>query len=87
MREWYSDRSSENWQKYEAYTGGLIGVGPLLEQHALWCRDANIDYTPATFVNGHPYPKAYEIEDLELIVKELMEHPPIERKLTAGALL
>lgn len=36
-----------------------------------WCKENNINYTPAIFINGYQYPNFHERSDLEFFINEL----------------
>jgi hypothetical protein len=44
----------------------------LLEQQE-WCAANNINFTPALYLNGNPYPKEYDRTDLTYFIDDLSE--------------
>ncbi|WP_340077567.1 thioredoxin domain-containing protein [Leptobacterium sp. I13] len=44
-----------------------------------WCINNNINYTPAIFINGYEYPKAYERKDIVFFIEDLIEDEAIKQ--------
>lgn len=44
-----------------------------LEIQQRWCHDNTINFTPALFINGKPFPKEYNRSDVNYFIEELIE--------------
>ena len=49
-----------------------------LEIQQKWCHKNNINFTPALYINGKPFPKEYNRSDINYFVEDLIEFIEIE---------
>ena len=45
----------------------------ILQAQNAWCESNGIQFTPALFINGRPFPGEYDIEDLKYFIADLEE--------------
>jgi uncharacterized membrane protein/protein-disulfide isomerase len=70
FHDWYEWMDMEKFQtKYFLQKNGTVDV--LLEKYEAWSEEAEIQFTPAIFINGHESPKQYNVEYLKFLVKEI----------------
>ena len=70
-KHWFE---SKDYKALENKFGSDINYNHLskLNQHKEWCLKNNINYTPATIVNNHLFPKQYQLEDLLYLAEDLI---------------
>lgn len=71
LREWFDHRVIEDWQKKYG-TATNTQVLSILTTHYDWCSANSINYTPATILNNHFFPKEYDIKDLGLFIQDMI---------------
>lgn len=73
LSNWFETKDIDSWlQKHQA-TINIENVDTILKTQNNWCYKENINFTPAIFINGYQYPDAYERENLEFFIIELIE--------------
>ena len=76
LRDWFADREEDKWfDKWGTPSEG--GEHQVLDEHKTWSQQNDINYTPASILMGHLFPKEYELTDLIYFLEELGEpsHP------------
>jgi len=78
ISEWFTNRDIESWQRNYLSPDALDKSAlKIIESHVAWCSVNEINYTPATVIDGCFYPIEYQISDLPLLIDELI----LERQL------
>lgn len=52
----------------------ILNYDTLLETQQNWCRENDINFTPAVLLNGREFPKEYERSDLTFFIEDLLEY-------------
>lgn len=71
FKQWFEDRDISSWQKKFGISTNTDFIDSLGFQNN-WCKLNEINYTPATFINGKIFPKEYDISDLSFFIDELI---------------
>ena len=72
LREWFDHRDPDKW--FASWgKAKTTEEHPILEDHKAWSQKNDINYTPATILQGHLYPKEYELTDLIYFLEEFGE--------------
>lgn len=73
MHEVYGGSKPNEWlQKWGNCSKPNLYL-PLLETQFNWCQENNINFTPEILVNGKPYPKIFDRQDLIHFIENLEE--------------
>ncbi len=78
LHYWFSTKNLKDWIKRYELPFDSEKIDFIFQQHKLWCKSNDFNFTPAIFVNGYEYPKAYSRESLEFFVNELVEDDFLE---------
>jgi len=85
--DWFADRTYSKWiKKYSAPKNNPIHM-EILHKQTEWSKSNTIPYTPASIINGRPYPKKYGYGEffhfigmmLESHLEEVSEEEVIEK--------
>ena len=63
MREWFANKNIESWKRTYGVPEQVDDL-KVLENHKNWSLKNEINYTPATILKGHIFPKEYQLSDL-----------------------
>ncbi|MEL7147254.1 MAG: hypothetical protein AAFO69_12850, partial [Bacteroidota bacterium] len=71
-RQWFADTDPDKW--FASWgTPKASAEHQVLEEHKSWSHRNDITYTPATILQGHLFPKEYELTDLIYFLEEFSE--------------
>lgn len=74
LNDWYLNKNVENWlSKYKLTSINTKKIDATFSLQNNWCKTNDFNFTPEIFINGYLFPKAYERENLELYITELIE--------------
>ncbi len=74
MHEVYLDNADfDKWLLKWGEPQSSAAFDAVLVAQRNWCHENDTNFTPAIFVNGHPFPKEYERNDLAFFVEDLTE--------------
>lgn len=83
LNDWYTKRDMDDWlRSYNDSTAISMRINQLFTAHRSWAGINQIQYTPATIVNGYIFPDSYKIEDLLLFANDLIFADEEEKKKT-----
>ncbi len=73
MNEWFGNRDVETWQQqYGVPKDTDNHTETILKAHRTWCMENEINYTPATIIDGYLYPKEYATADLLFFIDDML---------------
>lgn len=73
LNYWFETKNLKDWIKIYELPFDSEQIDSIYRQQNQWCKSNDFNFTPAIFVNGYQYPKAYSRESLEFFVNELVE--------------
>lgn len=73
LKYWFKTKNLKNWIKKYEMPFNIEKMDLMYRQQSEWCRNNEINFTPAFFVNGYQFPKTYNRENLNFFVRELVE--------------
>ena len=53
----------------------------ILDLQRQWCQDNGVNFTPAFFVEGKEFPRAYERNELTFFIDDLIEDQEVDEQL------
>jgi uncharacterized membrane protein len=72
LKNWFNNKNTEEWfSLFPIKT--TTEFDTVFNSQYKWCEENDYNFTPAIFVNGFEYPKAYNRESLEFFVNDLIE--------------
>jgi len=72
--DWFADRTYSKWvKKYGVPKNNPMHAEVFFKQSE-WSKNNNIQYTPASVINGAPYPKKYTYDELFYFVGMMLEN-------------
>lgn len=77
LKIWFADRDIEKWQKKYGIPSKEVSPN-IIQKHADWCSENEINYTPATIIGRYFFPQEYDIKDLPLFIDFLIENEAIK---------
>ena len=84
LHEVYGDIAPDQWLKKQQPVPQEGQYLEILAQSQQWCHAHDVNFTPAFFLNGRPFPKEYKITDLPYFVDEMIENERLGiRQLTS----
>ncbi len=69
---WFEVRDVEKWQSKYGLPKNASELS-VLKAHKNICDNNNIAYTPATIINNHKFPKAYDLKDISFFINNLTD--------------
>jgi len=72
LHDWYTNMNYEDFMQKNIVKVPL-DVSNWLEDHETWSSESKIEFTPTLFINGYEFPRAYDVEDLALMLRGLKE--------------
>nr|WP_298998462.1 vitamin K epoxide reductase family protein [uncultured Allomuricauda sp.] len=73
MNDIYGAMDPITWLAKWGETNNTSFYHDVLERQRTWCLKNAINFTPAIFINGRSYPRAYDREDLQYFIEDLYE--------------
>ena len=74
LHDWFSHKNMEKWlAQYQLEEMNTKKIDATFNLQNSWCQTNDFNFTPEIFVNGYLFPEAYERENLELYITELIE--------------
>ncbi len=73
MRYWYETKDLKKWLSIYSTKSNSLKIDEVFFKQNEWCKINAINFTPAIFVNGYHYPKAFEKEQLEYFIADLLD--------------
>lgn len=72
LKNWFDNKNTMEWFSLFP-TNTTTEFDGIFNSQYKWCEENDYNFTPAIFVNGFEYPKAYNRESLEFFVNDLIE--------------
>lgn len=73
LEKWFSSMSLDD--RGRSSPGQDPALEHLLQKHQQWFEENKIVHTPTFFINGHEFPKLYELSDLRMLMAKLAKRP------------
>ncbi len=73
LHDWYLYKNDVDWLNKYSNKFDIEEIDDILNKQHEWCVKANINYTPALFINGYLLPNIYTAKDLMFLIEELFE--------------
>lgn len=71
LSHWFKILNVNTWLQFYKLESDAKKVEEFYNSQNDWCKENNINYTPAIFINGYEYPNVYERSNLEFFINEL----------------
>lgn len=73
LNYWFKTKNLNKWIKIYELSFDNEKIDSIYRQQNQWCKNNDLNFTPAIFVNGYQFPKSYNKESLEFFINELLE--------------
>jgi hypothetical protein len=73
LKQWFDNKNIEQWLSKYPYGENNEKTDQMYKTHYNWCLENGLNFTPAIFINGYPFPNDYDRENLPHFINDFIE--------------
>ena len=73
FKQWFDNKNIEQWLNKYPVGENTEKTDQMYKTHYNWCLENGLNFTPAIFINGYPFPNDYDRENLPYFINEIVE--------------